>query len=164
MPTLRILYDIDGWAHHHRARVLRKHAPADFDVSLAACRNAVGPVAPDRLLGETPLDVLLVLEAAKLGVFRDRLSARGWSSRLVGSWNGGWPRDLDTFHEAWRHADLLIVNSQEYWEKAGRPPRTIYLPNGVDLDTFRVIAPVRERTPRVLWMGSTRHRRLKGYD
>ena len=34
MHSLRILYDVDGWAFHHVARALQRHAPADFDREL----------------------------------------------------------------------------------------------------------------------------------
>ena len=164
MPSLRILYDVDGWAHHHRARALQKHAPADFDVSLAAGRTAAGRVDPDDALGATPVDLLLVLETARLGAFRRHLRARGWATKLAGAWNSGWPRDLARFRKACRWADLLIVNNQEYWERAGREPRAVLLPNGVDLDVFRVSVPIPARPARVLWTGSTYHQRLKGYE
>jgi glycosyltransferase involved in cell wall biosynthesis len=164
VPSLRILYDVDGWAHHHRARALLKHAPPDFDVSLAPCRTDAGRRDPADVLGATPVDLLLVLEAARLGTFRALLRARGWPTRLVGAWNSGWPRGLGGFLEACRVADLLIVNNQEYWDRAGRQPRAVLLPNGVDLDVFRVSVPIATRRPRVLWTGSLYHQRLKGYE
>jgi glycosyltransferase involved in cell wall biosynthesis len=164
VPSLRIVYDVDGWAHHHRARALLKHAPSDFDVSLAPCRTTTDRLDPHDVLGATPVDLLLVLVAARLAEFRTLLRARGWPTKLVGAWNSGWPRDLGGFHEACRLADLLIVNNQEYWERAGRQPCAVLLPNGVDLDVFRVSVPIAERPPRVLWTGSTYHRRLKGYE
>jgi glycosyltransferase involved in cell wall biosynthesis len=164
VPSLRILYDVDGWAHHHRARALLRHAPPDFDVSIAPCRVDGERLDPGDVLGATPVDLLLVLEAARLGEFQSLLRARGWSTKLVGAWNSGWPRDLGRFPEACRAADLLIINNLGYWEHAGRRERAVLLPNGVDLDVFRVHAPIALRPPRVLWTGSRYHRRLKGYE
>jgi hypothetical protein len=163
VPSLRILYDVDGWAHHHRARALLEHAPPDFEVSIAPCRPTGARRDPEDGL-ETPVDILLVLEENRLRTSRALLQARGWPTRLVGAWNSGWPRNLGRFPEAYELADLLIINNQESWERTGRQPRTVLLPNGVDLDVFRVSVPVEARAPRVLWTGSTYHRRLKGYD
>ena len=58
----------------------------------------------------------------------------------------------------------MIFNNRECWERTGRWPETCVIPNGVDLDVFRVTRPLETRRPRVLWTGSELYRQLKGYD
>lgn len=161
MPSLRILYDVDGWAFHHQARALQRHAPSDFTVSLAPLASAVE--APAAIGGE-PVDMIFCLPRTKLAAVRAELERRRWGTRLVAGWSAGWPRVADELSRALALADAVIVNNRDYWERAGRPARSWMIPNGVDLDVFRVRVPIERRAPRVLWVGSTRFRTLKGYD
>ncbi|MGH7786966.1 MAG: glycosyltransferase family 4 protein [Candidatus Binatia bacterium] len=163
MPTLRILYDVDGWAYHHRARALQQHAPAEFDVSLAELQRFDRPDAMAAALGDEP-DLVFVLSTPAVVPVRRALDARGWRSTLVGSWNAGWPLQIPLFFDAYRAADAMVINNATAWRRVGQLPRTYLLPNGVDLDVFRVATPLAARPPRVLWAGSERGRRRKGYD
>jgi glycosyltransferase involved in cell wall biosynthesis len=189
---LVILYDVDGWAYHFRAEALARHAPADFRVrigavdalegrpaDLAALPEEVGlweqhhgqrlkphAVVPaiDRLLGETPPDVVFALCHHQAKRVRHLVRERNWPTRIVVSWNNGWPRREADFQKTLTLADRVIVNNRDYWEKAGSLPGTHPIANGVDLETFRLVRPLEERSPRVLWCGSEYHRHVKGYD
>lgn len=161
MPSVRIIYDVDGWAFHNRALALQKYAPADFDVSIAPLRK---PPDVARALGDTPVDLVLSLPDSMTPAVARTMRERGWHAKLVGSWNAGWPRWLDRFYATYQIADAMIINSQLAWEHAGRLPRTHLLANGVDLDVFRLVTPIEQRAPKVLWTGSEMARHRKGYD
>lgn len=192
MTDLLILYDVDGWAYHFRAEALARHAPPDFRVRIASmevldglaeeyaaapCETelwkthhdrrlqpaAVVP-AIDRILGDTAPDLVFVLCHHQAKVVRRAVQARHWPTRVVVSWNNGWPRRAAEFQSMRALADAVIVNNRDYWERAGRLPGTYPISNGVDLDTFRVVTPLSQRSPRVLWCGSQYHRHVKGYD
>jgi glycosyltransferase involved in cell wall biosynthesis len=189
---LLILYDVDGWAYHFRAQALARHAPADFRVRIASLADldsrpadqAASPdeagllerhdghrlqpaaVVPaiDRILGDTPPDVVFVLCHHQAKRVRRVVRERNWPTRIVVSWNNGWPRREAEFQSTLALADRVIVNNRDYWERAGRLPGTHPIANGVDLDTFRLVRPLVDRIPRVLWCGSEYHRHVKGYD
>jgi len=42
-PTLKIIYDVPGWAFHNEALALCKYAPPDFEVSLDLPPQHCGP-------------------------------------------------------------------------------------------------------------------------
>ncbi len=161
MPSVRIVYDVDGWAFHNRALALQKYAPTDFDVSIVPLRT---PPDVARALGDTPVDLVLFLPDSPTSAVAHTLRERGWHSKLIGSWNAGWPRSLDCFYATYQVTDAVIINNQLGWERTGRLPRTHALANGVDLDMFRVVTPIEQRAPKVLWTGSEMARHRKGYD
>jgi glycosyltransferase involved in cell wall biosynthesis len=166
MNTVRIVYDVDGWAYAHRAAALRKYAPPDFQVSAAPFKRSDGTVDVDAAIGDTPMDLLFTMTnlPGPAGLLNDAARRRGWTPRLVGGWNAGWPSQIELFPERYQQADLLIINNLIAWDRLGRLPRTVCCPNGVDLDLFRVTNPIEDRRPRVLWVGSEFQRALKGYD
>jgi glycosyltransferase involved in cell wall biosynthesis len=164
VPTLRILYDVDGWAYHHRARALRDHAPADFDVSLGRLARLNRQHDAEVALGTDEPDLVFVLSTPAVAAVRRTIDERGWRTKLVGSWNAGWPRQIPLFFDAYRQADAMVINNATAWRRVGCLPRTYLLPNGVDRDVFRVLTPIDERAPRVLWTGSELGRRRKGYE
>lgn len=162
---LRIIYDVDGWAYARRARALQQHAPADFEVTIAPLTRG-GLDDPGAALGADVPDIVFVMHTAadKAALVSAELRARGWRPRVVGGWNAGWPLWIEQFPARQREADLLIVNNGFAWERLGRPAGTVVCANGVDLRLFRVIRPIDDRTPRVLWTGSELRREVKGYD
>jgi glycosyltransferase involved in cell wall biosynthesis len=166
MNTVRIVYDVEGWAYAHRAAALRKYAPPDFLVSAAALNRPDGTRDMEGAIGDTPMDILFTMmngpRTARL--LNEAARSRGWTPRLVGAWNAGWPTHIEMFAERYQQADLLIINNQIAWNGLGRLPRTVCCPNGVDLDVFRVTNPLEGRRPSVLWVGSESQRELKGYD
>ncbi|MEO8601773.1 MAG: glycosyltransferase [bacterium] len=163
MPSVRIIYDVDGWAYHHEARALQKYAPADFSVAIAPLHDPDGSDA-DAALGADPVDLVFLLREFATPAIAAALQRRQWQHKLVVGWSCGFPRRLDFFHAVRAAADAWIFNNRECWEHSGRLPRTHVLANGVDLETFAVTRPMAQRAPRVLWVGSERYRQLKGYD
>lgn len=161
MPTVRIIYDVDGWAFHRRALALQRYAPADFDISIAALPRLD---AIDAALGDDEPDIVFVISHPELRTVRRVLTARGWRSQLVGSWNCGWPLRIAEFYPTYRDADALVINNTLTWERLGQLPNTYPLTNGVDCDLFRVHVPLETRQPKVLWTGSQLGRQRKGYD
>ena len=170
MMKLLVAYDVPGWAYHYESLALERHAPADIRVRLAGYSRLGGgteeqhAAALDVVLGNDPPDIVFLLCHHQASRVRRALRHRGWSTRLVVSWNNGWPRQEHAYRAALAEADAVIVNNLEYWERSGRPERSFHISNGVDVDTFRVRRPVAERRPRVLWCGSEYHRVLKGHD
>jgi hypothetical protein len=45
VPTVRVIYDVDGWAYHRRALALQRQAPDDLDVSIAPLRRRCATTA-----------------------------------------------------------------------------------------------------------------------
>lgn len=161
MRTVRIIYDVDGWAYHHRAQALQRYAPPDFDVSIARLSRGDDLGAA---LGEVESDLAFVVSQPEVSRVARFLRARRWRTKLVTSWNSGWPLQIPAFYTSYRKAHGVIVNNATAWERVGRLPRTYLLPNGVDLDVFRVRVPIARRKPKVIWVGSEFGRRRKGYD
>lgn len=161
MPSVLVIYDVDGWSFQNRAQALQKYAPADFDVSIAPLRK---PSDAARALGDAPVDLVLALSDSLTPAVAHTLRERGWHTKLVGSWNAGWPRWLDWFYANYQLTDAMIINNQLAWERTGRLPRTHLLANGVDLDAFRLVTPIAQRVPKVLWAGSEMARHRNGYD
>lgn len=169
MIDLLVTYDIEGWAYHRRATALARHAPADFRVRIARLETTgMSPEQADRhreeVLGEVPPDVLFVLCYHHAKGMRALIRRRGWRTRLVVSWNQGWPTRLDELAKAFAPADMVVFNNRDYRERAGCPAPSVAIANGVDLDTFRVVTPIGSRPRRVIWCGSQYHRVIKGYD
>ena len=192
MIDLLIVYDYAGWAYHNRALALVQNAPTDFRVRIAELNELQGPSTKltasaeelsqwekahgDRLrsetydqtirhiLGDQAPDILFLLCHHQLKGFYEAIRERGWHTKLVVSWNNGWPQRQKDFESLFTRADAVIINNLEYWDQSGRPEHSQYIPNGVDLKTFRVIQSIAHRVPRVLWCGSEYHRELKGYD
>ncbi len=161
MYSLRIVYDVDGWAWHRQARCLQKFAAADVDVSLAA---AVDHATATERLGDTEPDIVLVFGSGITRQLRSEIDRRGWATKLVVRWTTGWPDRLPRLATIRELADLIVFNNKDYWHRAGRLPGTSYVSNGVDLDDFRIVRPIETRSPKVLWCGSMLNREHKRYD
>lgn len=161
MPHIRIVYDIRGWAYHNRALALRKHAPPAFDVSLGACPLGE-PVSS--ALGDQAPDLVFWLPQSRITAARACLIQRGWPSKLVASCNAGWPMRIREFYDAYDQSDFLVFNNKRYADGTGNPPGTTILTNGVDFEVFNVRIPIEARSPKVVWMGSSRYAHVKGLD
>lgn len=160
--SLRIIYDVEGWAYHHQAAAMQKYAPSDFAVSIAPLMRD-GAIDVDAALGDQPADVVFLLREFSTAEVADALRRRP-ATRLVVGWSCGFPRRLGDFYATRHLADGWIFNNADCWVGSGRLPRTTAIANGVDLDVFRITRPPASRRPKVLWVGSQLYRRLKGYD
>jgi glycosyltransferase involved in cell wall biosynthesis len=159
-----VYYDVEGWAYHHRAVALSKRAPPAFEVSLAKIRTPDGRDDFGAAMGDEPPDLIFAIAPERALVLREHLRRREWPTRLVSGWNVGWPNDQSLFRDVHALVDGVIVNSFEYWDRAGRLPRTYMLPNGVDLEIFRPRVAPEARLHKVLWTGSELFRARKNYD
>lgn len=169
MIDLLVTYDIEGWAYHRRATALVRNAPADVRVRIARLETTgMTPEERDRhreeVLGDEPPDVLFVLCYHQAKGMGELIRRRGWPTRMVVSWNQGWPTRHEELPKAFAFADMVVFNNRDYRERAGCPEPSVALANGVDLDTFRVVTPIESRPRRVIWCGSQYHRGIKGYD
>jgi glycosyltransferase involved in cell wall biosynthesis len=171
LPSLRIIYDVEGWAFHHKALALQKYAPADFEVSLAPLPGAEVSLSLQqreqeaaRALGDTPIDIVFLLPATNIKVVNGVLRQRRWRSKLVAGWTGGAPSGIAAFRHLYWGADAWIINNHAFWESLGRLARTFVIANGVDLEIFTIERLPQLRTPKVVWTGSEFHRQLKGHD
>jgi glycosyl transferase family 1 len=161
LPSLKIIYDAKGWAYHNKALALQKYAPSDFEVSIVSLPR---PEVAASALENEPVDLVFLLGESKVRAVREILQQRRWRSKLVAGWSCGFPHRLGEFYAMRDAADAWIFNNQECWDRTGRLPRTHMIANGVDLEVFKVTRPLADRAPAVLWVGSERYRRLKGYE
>jgi hypothetical protein len=168
MQTVRILYDIDGWAYHRRAQALLAYAPSDLSIS-AAPVGALDPhqpsgAAPSQALGEPLADLYFLLVKPALKPLRAALASRGVHRPIITAYSRGTRFGNAALVELHQLSDAVVTNNRFAWEALRYFPNACRIDNGVDLDTFRVKVPLIERRSKVLWMGSTYHRRIKGYD
>jgi len=155
---VHICYDVEGWCYHNRALAIQKYATEGMVVTIGSSSIAL----------RAPLDYDLVLQLCygqteRMRRHRDRTAP---NTTLVAGYNTGWGYRLEHFSYLQEHADHVVFNNTENWEKHGRPGRTSCISNGVDRDIFRVTVPPSERAPRVLWTGSEFHKEnhdVKGY-
>ncbi|MEO2046699.1 MAG: glycosyltransferase family 4 protein [Pirellulales bacterium] len=157
---LRILYDVDGWAYHRRALMLKQYLPPAFETTIAPLETT----DPATAVGHSPPDLVFLLAQEFLKPVRMVLREHQWSSKVLVAWNLGWPRRIGQFHPVYQDADAIVFNNEAYWAGLGRLPRTHMVPNGVDLSIFYPEAPMKDRAPKVLWVGSQKYRKLKGFD
>lgn len=166
MADLHIVYDVEGWAFSHAARALARHAPPDFQVSIAPLTDSAGESHPGAALGENEPAVLFAMHTRpeKPALLQAQMQARGWQCAVAGAWNAGWPLHAGLFEERYAQVDALLLNNTIAWQRLGGRPRTHLCPNGVDLDIFQTVVSPAVRPPRVLWCGGLHWRRVKGYD
>ena len=161
MWSVRILYDVPGWAYYNNGRDLQKHAPPDFRVTLG--RYLVDSDLADAF-GTEPPDFVVLNRFPSVVRVRKALDARGWKSRLVVFWNNGWPRRIEYLAPVLKCADLINFVNETYWRNVGKLEDSICVPHGVDLEVFRNIVPIEDRPRRLLWMGSQINSSVKGFD
>lgn len=156
MPTIRICYDVDGWAYHRRATALKKYAPPGWDVTIGGNYGQAFRDKPHELA------VQLCYPYAK--PIREHITRGGYKMKLVIGFNVAWEAQDGWFAKCLKYGDWVVVNSRLCWEKSGRLERTSWISNGVDHEVFRVKAPIPTRKPKVLWVGSHFHKDNKGYN
>ena len=160
MWSVRILYDVPGWALYHNARDIQKCAPPDFCVTLGEfLKDSDLPVA----LGTEPPDFIVLSQFPRVEHVRKALDALGWKSKLVVFWNNGWPRRIEYLAQVLKCADLVNFLNESYWRNVGKLQGSVCIPLGVDLDVFRNIVPIEDRPRRLLWMGSQINSLVKGF-
>jgi len=155
--TVRILYDVKGWAYYHRAVALQKYAPDDFEIT----------IGPDygKALREKKHDLILQLAYSYTKDVRMHCKRAGYRNMVVAaSYNVGWGYQNKWLDATLKYADAVIINNYEMYAKAGKKPKTYHISNGVDQSIFQNKVAIKRRRPKVLWVGSNVHRKIKGYQ
>ncbi len=153
--TVRLLFDVPGWAYHRRCQALQKYAPDDFTVT----------IGPDygRVLKALKHDLVLQLCYACSQNIRRHCERAGYNIVVVTGMNVAWESAKPWFKSCNKYSDWVLFNSCMTWEKAGELPRTSWISNGVDRDIFHPTNPPEKRKPKVLSIGSWFHRKNKGF-
>lgn len=154
--TVRLLFDAPGWAYYWRCLALQKHAPLDFSVSIGADYG--------QALKQKPHDIVLQNAFSYAGDVKKCIMRHGYKTMIVSVYTVGWGYNNKWLDHAIRDSDFVIVNNVEMWEKYGKHPKTCPISNGVDTGVFHIRKPINLRKPRVLWIGSQGHRKVKNYD
>lgn len=148
---LLIFIDTDGWAYHRRANALAKHCADGWQVTISSV-NYLASSRPNEF------DAVLLLDYAAIGLVRRAVQ----KPPLIVSFNAdAWRRD-ELFKQVWGSADYTICVNRERYERA-RKHRVCYIPNGVDLDDFHIVAPIPQRPERILWCANERVAEIKGW-
>jgi glycosyltransferase involved in cell wall biosynthesis len=161
---VRLLHDRPGWAYWRRCEALKKYAPADFEVTTGLGNG-------EQIVDE-PQDLYLQLCYSKSLQLREECYLAGHKSLIVTGFNTNWKDEGPFEGQYWfpqmtATSDWVIFNCREAWRLAGEPEKTSAIAQAVDLDVFRQTTPPENRTPLVLWIGSTYHSTpendVKGY-
>lgn len=164
--SVHLIYDVPGWAYWRRAEAIKRYAPADMTVTTTAYRDMrAGAAVRQDLYAELAGCDLVFLMA--YGACREIRAGIGPGPVLACGYNCGVGYRREKLNELLEHSDHVIVNNRANWEACGRPERTTWISNGVDLEVFHVLIPPAWRRPRVLSIGSAYHQRhnddLKGF-
>jgi glycosyltransferase involved in cell wall biosynthesis len=155
---IHIIYDVRGWAYHHRALALAARAPAGICVT-------IGEALPDDPQQLRTLDLVVLLPLFRTEDIARQLAA--FDVGLLVSVNVGWPKYEQLVVDIRAHADALLFNNRDYYQRFiarhGTQRSCLQLSNGVDTTLFVPGPPVETRPPRVLWVGSKFAAELKGY-
>ena len=135
MPSLRIIYGVDGEADHDHAAMLVRYAPGDFDVSIAPMRDPDGAAA-EAALGSDSVDLVLLLCELNAPAIVNALQRRRSNCKLIVRWSFEFPKQLGLLYELRSAADAWIFSDAECWRGSGRLPHTYLVPGNVDRNTF----------------------------
>ena len=154
--NIRLLYDVEGWAYHNRCLALQKYAPSDFNVTIGSNYG--------QAFKKTPHHLVLQLAYSYTKDLRAVMDRHKYKFPVVSSFNVGWNYNNQWLGNVIRYADKVVINNYEMWNKYGKHKKTVNISNGVDMNIFHIKKPIKNRKPRVLWIGSQFHRKTKNYD
>ncbi len=164
MISVLLVYDVDGWAHHHMAKGIQRYAPPQYDVTICAGDkplnarrgqqfDAVLELSWSRwghtksIISTERLGVLL----ANMGVLYQKVTDTDWRSWIVTRL-----RYRDNILDRTRRAKPVIVANAALQVAMNRAQRSVtYLPAGIDPAVY--CKPQGERangTIRVGWCGN----------
>jgi hypothetical protein len=112
VPSVRIIYGVDGGADHDDAAVLQRYAPGDFDVSIAPLPDPDG-AAVEAALGTDPVDLALLLCELNAPAIVEALRRRRWNSKLIVRWSFDFPKQLGLLYALRSAADAWIFSDAE---------------------------------------------------
>ena len=154
--TVRLLYDVPGWAYYWQCEAMKKYAPDDFDVTIG------GDYMP--ALKQKKHDLVLQMCYSNAKELRKSIDITYPKTVLVSIYSVGWNYNNDWLTGCINDSDYVICNNYEMWDKYGKHPKTFTISNGVDFDKFYIQKPIEKRKQKVLWIGSMIHRKVKNYD
>jgi glycosyltransferase involved in cell wall biosynthesis len=152
---VKLLYDVKYWAYYWQCEAMQKYAPPDFDVTISSDYKDIA---------EKKYDLILQCAFSYAGQLKKCLQATKQNTILASVYSVGWGYANDWLTYAIRDSDFVICNNVEMYEKYGKHPKTITISNGVDFGKFYITNPIMLRKPKVLWIGSIGHRKVKNYD
>ena len=155
MPKLLIIYDVDGWAYHHRAAALKKWRPWHWEVYLTK-------VADLRRTDIDCSDVVLLLDYANRSTVTAMVQST--SAKYVMSFNADIGRRTDWWDSCCEAADHIIAVNWDRYVNKGSASHVTYIPNGYDHEIFNVQQPLESRDNKILWCGHKSARKVKRYD
>jgi len=152
---VKLLFDVAGWAYYWQCVAMKKYAPEDFEVSIGSEYNDIR---------QKNYDLILQCAFSYAGQLKKCLIVAKQKTLVVSTYSVGWGYANTWLDGCIRDSDWVIVNNYDMWEKFGKHPKTITISNGVDLDIFGIRKPIEMRKSRVLWIGSSFHKKVKNYD
>ena len=154
--VIRLLYDVQGWAYYWRCLALQNNAPIDFEVSIGSNFGEA--------LKKRKHDLVLQCAFSYADTVKKCIENTKQNTVLVSTYTVGWGYANSWLNGAIRDSDYVVINNQEMWEKYGKHPQTVHISNGVDTKIFHVRKPIELRKPRILWIGSVGHQKVKNYN
>ena len=154
--TVRLLFDVPGWAYHRRCKALEIYKPDDFHVTIGGNYGAE--------FKRRKYDLVLQLCYPCSERVRRHITNGKYDMTLVTGFNVAWAERGGWWKGAYKFSDWVVLNSQAAWEEANRLEHSSYISNGVDRETFKIVTPPDQRTPKVLCIGSKFHKVNKGFD
>jgi glycosyltransferase involved in cell wall biosynthesis len=153
--TIKLLYDVKYWAYYWQCLAMQKFAPSDFEVTISSEYNDIRV---------KKYDLILQCAFSYAGQLKKCLQLAKQNTLVVSTYSVGWGYANEWLAGCIRDSDWTIVNNYDMWERYGKHPKTITISNGVDLEKFYITKPIEHRKPKVLWVGSIGHRKVKNYD
>lgn len=154
--TVRLLFDVHGWAYHRRCKALEIYKPDDFTVTIGGVYG--------KEFKQRHYDLVLQLCYPCAKRVRQHITNGKYDMSLVTGFNVAWSEGGSYWREAYKYSDWVVLNSRAAWEDGKRPEHSSYISNGVDRETFAVKVPPADRRPKVLCIGSKFHKKNKGFD
>jgi glycosyltransferase involved in cell wall biosynthesis len=155
---VKLIYDTPYWAYHWQCLIMQKYAPLDLNITVEQNDSTCN------FLKNSNCDLVLQMCHAQAIDTRRHINISSKHTILVTVYSLGWNYNNKLLTDCLIPSDFVVVNNLEMWEKYGKRPKTCSISNGVDLNTFYITVPIKERKPKVLWIGSMIHRTVKNYD
>ena len=149
-----LTYDVIEWAYYWQVISMKKYAPSNHDISISKLKP-ITPIISNK-------DLIFITEFPRLiELYKSNFLSK--KTTVVGYFSVGWGHYLDWLEKIIKVCPHIVINNYECWNKFGRRFGTTYIPNGVDLDIFKITKPINIRKPKVIWIGSTQFHRCKNY-
>jgi len=165
--TVRLLYDVPGWAYHHRCKGIQKYAPADFQCDIGPDYGAA--------FRKTKYDLVMQLCYSHTRTIRRHIEKKQYPMVIVSGINVGGAAAKPWLKQNLNNAEFCILNSEGAYrrciekvkEKFPDDPEPLtrlgYISNGVDRERFYPFDDPAKRKVKVISITSKFHKQNKGY-